>query len=723
MYIAKSCEKLKGVIKMKLLLKDAEPDWDGTANAALECNVNQAEAEGIGQIVTGQKEPYVMIVGEKISCGARVRRITHGKGYLVLDRHLRRDLRLPENHEVQVEPLKPHNAKEIRLGVTKELLQSDEYIELCYTYLDHQPLSKGQNKLIFLFSGQQVPFEIEEVSPSDMSVLTRETKLTFISSKATAGIFFKDIGGLDREIKLIRERVEQPLKYSDRLQNVGIYPPRGVLLLGPPGCGKTMLAKALSNEIGAHFEEISGPEIFAPLYGESEKLLREKFSKAKEKAPSVILIDEIDSIGTSRQEVRGEVERRIVTTLLTEMDGIRELKNVIVVATTNNPNALDPALRRPGRFDYEIRIGVPDVRGRETILKVHTRKMSVKDKDTTIANIAKRAYGYTGADLMLLCREAAYCALQRNLPEGLSKSDLSKIFDLQICFEDFEEARSRIKPTGMREFLVEVPSDMAWDRVGGLGQVKKTLIEEIVKSITNPEAFEKVGINPVRGVLLYGPPGTGKTLLAKIIANQAGANFIPIRGPEVFSKWVGESEQRIRQIFAKAREVSPCIIFFDEIDAITAQRGSSISDGADRVVNQLLTEMDGIESSKGVYVIAATNRKELIDPAFLRPGRFDYHILVPLPDDNARREIFTIHLKKKKVSKDIDIDKLITDTKGFSGAHIAEIDRRAGMQALQETNFDGDLAKITMKHLISAIGTVKGSIENLEKHVGGAEVA
>ncbi len=707
-----------------MLLKDAEPNLDGTAYAALECNVNQAKAEGIGQTTTGQNEPYILIAGEKLSCGARVKHITTGKGVLVLDRYLRLDLRLPENHEVTIEPLMPGTAKEVRLGMANEAIHSDEYIELLYTYLNRQPLTKGQTKSIYLYDGAEVQVAIEEVAPCDASVLTRDTKITFVSSMAAIrGPFFKDIAGLDQEIKLIRERVELPLKHSDRLLSLGIYPPRGVLLLGPPGCGKTMIAKALSNEIGANFVEISGPEIFNPYYGESEKRLRDKFTEAKKNAPSVVLIDEIDAIGTSRQAGRGELERRIVTTLLTEMDGMREMKNVIVVATTNDPNSLDPALRRPGRFDYEIRIGVPNTKGREAILNVHTRKMSIVNKDTTLEYIAKRTHGHTGADLMLLCREAAYCTLQRNFPEGLSSGDISKIFDLQVCLDDFKTALPRVKPTGMREFLVEVPSNQNWDNVGGLGQVKKTLVEEVIKSITNPDAFEKVGINPVRGILLYGPPGTGKTLLAKIIASQAGANFIPIRGPEVFSKWFGESEQRIRQIFSKAREVSPCIIFFDEIDAITARRGQSSSDAADRVVNQLLTEMDGIESSKGVYVIAATNRKELIDPAFLRPGRFDYHIYVPLPDNNARREIFKIHLKEKSVSKDIDIDELVPDTEGFSGAHIAEVCRRAGMHALRDTDFNGDLAKINMQHIINAINTIKISIEKLEKPVPGVEFA
>ncbi|GFO96088.1 cell division protein CDC48 [groundwater metagenome] len=706
-----------------MLLKDAEPNLDGTAYAALECNVNQAKAEGIGQMATGQNEPYILIAGEKLSCGARVKHITAGKGVLVLDRYLRQDLRLPENHEVKVEPLMPKTAKEVRLGMANEAIHPDEYIELLYTYLNRQPLTKGQTKSIYLYDGE-VQVAIEEVAPCDASVLTRDTKITFVSSMAAnRGPFFKDIAGLDQEIKLIRERVELPLKHSDRLLSLGIYPPRGVLLLGPPGCGKTMIAKALSNEIGTNFVEISGPEIYNPYYGESEKRLRDKFAEAKKNAPSVVLIDEIDAIGTSRQAARGELERRIVTTLLTEMDGMREMKNVIVVATTNDPNSLDPAMRRPGRFDYEIRIGVPNTKGREAILNVHTRKMSIVNKDTTLEYIAKRTHGYTGADLKLLCREAAYCTLQRNFPEGLSSGDVSKIFDLQVCLDDFKTALPRVKPTGMREFLVEVPSNQNWDNVGGLGQVKKTLVEEVIKSITNPDAFEKVGINPVRGILLYGPPGTGKTLLAKIIASQAGANFIPIRGPEIFSKWLGESEQRIRQIFSKAREVSPCIIFFDEIDAITAQRGLSSSDAADRVVNQLLTEMDGIESSKGVYVIAATNRKELIDPAFLRPGRFDYHIYVPLPDNNARFEIFKIHLKEKSVSKDIDLDELVVETDGFSGAHIAEVCRRAGMHALRDTDFNGDLAKINMQHIINAINTIKYSIEKLEKPVPGVEVA
>lgn len=706
---------------MKLIIKDAEPDWDGTAYVALECNREHTKSEGIGQIAYGMEEAYILINGTKRCCAARIKYEKTGKGHLVVDKYLRRDLRLPENHEVEVTPLIPKTAEEVCLSAPMASIKPDEYAELCYTYLNQQPLTRGQSKPIYLFNGQEVTVSVERISP-DNSIIVRKTKITLVPSDAvTQSCFFKDIGGLDYEINLIRERIELPLKSHDLLLSFGVSPPRGVLLTGPSGCGKTMIAGALSNEIGAHFFKISAPEIYNPYYGESEKRLHEIFLKAKEQAPSVILLDEIDAIGISRSSVRGELERRIVTTLLTEMDGIRYIKNVIVVGTTNDPDVLDPALRRPGRFDYEIQIGVPDRKGREAILRIYTRKMSITDKDATLFSLAKQTHGYTGADLMALCRESAYCALKRNFPEGL-KGNLAKAYDLEIRNEDFKQSLNRVKPSGMREFFVEVPSDSSWDDVGGLDQIKKNISEEVIKSITNPEAFEKACINPVRGILLYGPPGTGKTLLAKIIANQAGANFISIRGPEVFSKWIGESEKRIRQIFTKAREVSPSIIFFDEIDAITARRGMG-NDVADRVVTQLLTEMDGIESSRGVYVIAATNRKELIDPAFLRPGRFDYHIYIPLPDTKARYEIFKIHLKKKQVSGDIDLDILVKKTEGWTGAHIAEVCRRAGMSALREADFDGTNARITLPHLQNAVNTIKSSIENLEKGVIGVEVA
>lgn len=476
-----------------------------------------------------------------------------------------------------------------------------------------------------------------------------------------------------------------------------------------------MIARALSSEIKANYVELSGSEVFNALYGESERAIKERFNKAKEKTPAIILIDEIDALGGARSAMRGELERRLVTTLLTEMDGLRSLGNVIVVATTNTPDVLDPALRRPGRFDYEIHIGVPDRKGRLDIFNKLTKHMAVA-KDVDRDEISRRTHGFVGADLMLLCREAAFEALTakhtiNELIQG--KSEMSA--GLEISKLDFDNALRKVKPSALREFAVEVPTNLGWKDVGGLASAKDTIIEEIVQVLRDPESFEKVGITPVKGILLYGPPGTGKTLVARVIANEAEANFISIKGPEVLSKWFGESEQRIRTLFMKARESSPCIIFFDEIDAISAARGKSISDAADRVVNQLLTEMDGFETGKHVCVIAATNRAELIDPALLRPGRFDYQIMVPLPDEAGREEIYKIHLRSKPLADDIDLKRLVSECDQFSGAHIAEVCRRAALAAFRKNKFVVLGTKVQMKDLLDGIEIVRSTIKNVDK--------
>ncbi len=699
---------------MKLLIKDAEPEWDGTSYVALEYDPTNIDGEFL------HSPPSYIALKGKIECGAKVRYVQSGKGFIVMDRYLRRDLRLIENQEVEFGPLYPVEAREVTVGISDDTLKEEEYLKLIQTYLNRQPLSEGQIKPIYLYNGMEVSVSIKNVSP--LGMLTSDTIINFVNSSAQRGMFFKDIGGLDHEIQLIRERVELPLLNYEQLQHLGISPPRGVLLLGPPGCGKTMIARALSNEMGANFYEISGPEIFNPYYGESEKQLREIFDKARKNAPSVILIDEIDAIANSRDRIgpNRELEHRIVTTLLTEMDGIHDIKNVVVLATTNHINSIDPALRRPGRFDYEINISIPDKKGRKVILDIHTRRMNLINKEVTLKKVARMSHGYTGADLMLLSREAAYNALKRIFKKGFS-GELGGISEIKVDLIDFEVALNRVKPTGMREFSVDVPSKLDWNDLGGLNNIKSSVKDEIIKSIRSPEIFEKVGLRPVKGILLYGPPGTGKTLLAKIIANQAGANFIAIRGPEIFSRWLGESENRVRQIFYKAREVSPCIIFFDEIDAITASRGRN--ENSDRVVNQLLTEMDGIGSSKGVYIIAATNRKELIDPAFLRPGRFDYHIKVPLPDEKERIEIFRIHLNGKPHSSDIQLETLASKTSEFSGAHISEVCRRAGMEALHEAAFNTEKTQIKSKHLLKAIKDIKRSMGDLDSNSGLVEVA
>ena len=709
---------------MKVFVRDGPLEWDGTGFASIECDIALAKEEKIGEISKDLKEKYIQISVLNNAVGARLKNISIGEGILTLDRLLRYDLQISENQEVEIKSYFPKIAEMITVAVPKSTLSQNDILELCNLYLKKQTMRTGQNKAIFLYSGEQVPIRIDSVVPDENSAITSSTKILIIASKdATRGGFFKDIGGLDREIQLIRERIELPIIYSESLNKLGIHPPRGVLLLGPPGCGKTMLARALSNEIGMNYFEINGPEILTPYYGESEKNLREIFKKAKEDSPAMILIDEIDAIAPSRNATRGELERRIVTTLLTEMDGLKENKNIIVVATTNIPDSIDPALRRPGRFDYEINIGIPNMKAREQILEIQTRRMKVNDKEKTILSISQKIHGFTGADIMLLCREAAYEALKRENPEILKKGIENLVFpEIIIQLKDFDEAITKIKPTGMREFAVEIEGNITWEDVGGLGEVKDIIQNEIITSIEKPDIFESIGIRPVKGILLHGPPGTGKTTIAKIIANHSRANFIAINGPEIFSKWFGESEQKIRQIFQKARECRPTIIFFDEIDAITAQRGGGQSGIADPIVNQLLTEIDGIVSSGGVYVIAATNRRELIDPAFLRPGRFDYHLFIPLPDEKGRYEIFTIHLKNKSISDDVDIQNLVRKTKDYSGAHIAEVCRRAALFALMAANFEPNHVKITMEHLNRAIEVVGESIKLFERPATGVEV-
>jgi len=704
---------------MDVNIRTAKKEWEGMAYIAVHGDMEKLRAAGIGQTEDNFKDSYVALTNNQTSkkCGGIIKTITHSDAdFIELDPCLLSDLSVSVGGSIQLQPLKPIYAKQVRAAVSKSEFNQHEVQNRCKTYLARHPLSTGQTKPIYFSTGDKITVEILEVQPGDLTIYSNSTELVIDTEKTTLSIGDLDeIGGLDTEKKIIRERILLPLLQTEFFSAHGIRPPRGILLCGPPGCGKTMIARGLSSEIKANFIELSGSEVFNPLYGESEKVLKEKFKEARDKTPAIILIDEIDSLGGSRTAMRGELERRLVTTLLTEMDGLRSLGNVIVVATTNTPDVLDPALRRPGRFDYEIHIGVPDKKGRLDILEKKTKHMTISD-NVDLHDIARRTHGFVGADLMLLCREAAFEALT-------SKHSINELIDgkpdaaigLQITKQDFDNALKKVKPSALREFAVEVPTNLGWKDVGGLESIKDTIIQEIIRVLKDPESFEKVGISPVKGILLYGPPGTGKTLIARVIANDAEANFISIKGPEVLSKWFGESEQRIRTLFAKARESSPCIIFLDEIDAISAARGKSVSDAADRVVNQLLTEMDGFETGKHVCVIAATNRSELIDPALLRPGRFDYQIEVPLPDEAGRQEIFKIHLASKPLADDIDMGRLVSESKQFSGAHIAEVCRRAALAAFRENNFVVAGTTVEMKHLLNAIEIVAKTISDIEK--------
>ena len=507
------------------------------------------------------KDAYVVVEDAKHDkrCGAIIKMINPDRLASVdLDPCLLNDLSAGKGDELCISPLEPSPASSVTIAASTDDISEAELQRLCRTYLARHPLSPGQKKPIFLFTGEKITLEIVEVLPRPLCIFGEHTAISIAARGATPlGGGLDEIGGLEQVKKHLRERILLPALHPDFFTGHGIRPPRGILLCGPPGCGKTMLAKALASEIDANFLELRGSEVFQPSYGESEKLVAQVFEQAAKKTPAIILIDEIDAIGGARSAMKGELERRIVTALLTAMDGLRSLGNVIVVATTNTPNALDPALRRPGRFDYEINIGIPDRAGRLEILTKKTRHMAIH-ADADLHEIARRTHGFVGADLMLLCREAAFEALTRAHPlNDLLAATAEPGSSIEIAREDFDNALKRLKPSGLREFAVEVPGNLGWADIGGLGDIKETLVQEVIQALTDPGSFKAVGITPAKGILLYGPPGTGKTLIARIIANEAEANFISIKGPEVLSKWVGESEERIRHLFRKARESSP----------------------------------------------------------------------------------------------------------------------------------------------------------------------
>ena len=557
--------------------------------------------------------------------------------------------------------INPETAKQALIG---RALSKGDIITLGGTRRRRQTFSGSPFEEIFRmmeegssmrFGLGDIKFAVVNTNPKGAVIVTNETvvkvssKPVEMTDKKVPQVSYEDIGGIEDAVKKIREMVEVPLKHPELFERLGVEPPKGVLLHGPPGTGKTLLARAVANESDAHFISIAGPEVMSKWVGESEKKLREIFDDAEKNAPSIIFIDEIDAIAPKREEASGEVERRLVAQLLATMDGLKTRGKVVVIGATNRPNSLDPALRRPGRFDRELEIGIPDRNGRNKILKIHTRNMPLA-KDVDLKRLADVTHGYAGADVEALCKEAAMSSLRKILPkvkmnegEKISRKILDAII---VNSDDFKEGLKLVRPSAMREVLIETPK-VGWKDVGGLKEVKENLIEAVELPIKNAEVFSTIGINPPRGILLMGPPGCGKTLLAKAVAKESEANFISVKGPELFSKWVGESEKAIREVFRRARQVSPCIIFFDEIDSLAPRRGSSSdSNVAEKVVAQILTEMDGLEDLNDVVVMAATNRPDIVDPALLRPGRFDRIILAPAPDKEARRKIFEVHTKK-----------------------------------------------------------------------------
>ncbi|RLI44708.1 AAA family ATPase [Candidatus Bathyarchaeota archaeon] len=615
-----------------------------------------------------------------------------GRAILRIDGFTRKNAGVAINEYVIVRRANVKNAISVVLSPVNMRLNVDEdFTNFVKTRLMERTFVEGDVTLVMML-GQAIPFTVTKTRPRGIVRMTYETNIQILTeptpeAKGVPRTTYEDIGGLHEEIQRIREMVELPLRHPELFQRLGIEPPKGVLLHGPPGCGKTLLARAVANESEANFFSINGPEIMSKFYGESEARLREMFQQAQKNSPSIIFIDELDAIAPKREEVTGEVERRVVAQLLALMDGLAGRGNLIVIGATNRPDALDPALRRPGRFDREIEIGVPDKSARYEILQIHTRGMPLAE-DVDLKKLATMTHGYTGADLAALCRETAMKALRRYLPEiNLEEERIppSVLEKMEIRMEDFTNAYKEITPTAMREVYIEVPT-VRWNQIGGLEEVKKELREAVEWPMKNPEVFKRMGIRPPKGILLFGPPGCGKTLLARAVATESEANFITIKGPEVFSKWVGESEKAIREVFRKGRMAAPAVIFFDEIDSLVPRRGMGYADSGvtERVISQLLTEMDGILALEDIVVIAATNRPDIIDPAILRPGRFDRLIYVPEPDQKARLEIFKLYTKEMPLAKDVDLTRLAEMTKSYSGADIEALCREAALNALRK---------------------------------------
>jgi transitional endoplasmic reticulum ATPase len=656
-----------------------------------------------------------------------------GKGIIRIDGLGRNNAGIAIGDTITVRKIKAVAAEKVVVAPLEAIPPIDE--RYLADALESVPLIKGDNVMVPYFGGR-LTFQVIGVTPAADAVLVTQKTVFHIAEKGETlrgvpQVTYEDIGGLTDEIKKVREMIELPLRHPEIFEKLGVEAPKGVLLYGPPGTGKTLLAKAVANESNAHFISISGPEIMSKFYGESEARLREIFKEAREKAPSIIFVDEIDSIAPKREEVTGEVERRVVSQMLSLMDGLEARGKVIVIAATNRPNAIDPALRRPGRFDREIEIKVPDKKGRKDILNIHTRNMPLvtEENDTNYVNIDKIAsvsHGYVGADLEYLCKEAAMKCLRRLLPElnmedeKLPPETLDKLI---VNNDDFQKALIEVTPSGMREVFIENP-DVKWDDIGGLKEVKQQLQEAVEWPMKYPALYDKLGHRMPRGILLHGPSGVGKTLLAKAVATESEANFVSVRGPELLSKWVGESERGIREIFRRARQASPCVVFFDEIDSIAPIRGAGAETAVtERVVSQLLTELDGMENMHGVIVLAATNRADMIDPALLRPGRFDKIIQIPMPDKDSRRQILEITAKVIPAVSDkneldyVNLDKISEMTDGMSGADVAAIantavsiviheylDKHPTKEELEKATTG---AKVTMRHFEEAVKKVK----------------
>ena len=709
------------VVSMEVELKVAEALQNDVGRGIVRLDTRTREILGIS---TGD---IVEIYGKRRT-GAIVWRAyaeDEGLGIIRMDGIIRQNAQVSLGENVRVRKAKVSDARRVVLSPNQAIRFSAGFGDFVKRRLLGRPLTQG-DKIVVGVLGTTLPFTVTQTIPGGIVRVADRTEVIVREEpvKERAGIpsvAYEDIGGLKEEVQKIREMIELPMKHPELFERLGIEPPKGVLLHGPPGTGKTLIAKAVANETNAYFIHLNGPEIMSKFYGESEENLRKVFREAEENAPSIIFIDEIDAIAPKREEVHGEVERRVVAQLLALMDGLKSRGRVVVIGATNRPDALDPALRRPGRFDREIVIGVPDRKGRKEILQIHTRGMPLAE-DVDLDELADITHGFVGADLEALCKEAAMNALRKVLPKiDLEEESIPPeiLESLEVTREDFLEAWKMMEPSALREVYVEVP-DVRWDDIGGLHDVKQALREMVEWPIKYPEGFSKLGIKPPKGVLLFGPPGTGKTLLAKAVATESEANFISVKGPEILSKWVGESEKAIREIFKKAKQAAPTVVFFDEIDAIASMRGIEVgSKVGERVLNQLLTEMDGLEELHNVVIIAATNRPDMLDPALLRPGRFDKILLVQAPDAEARREIFKVHTRKMPLAEDVDFDFLVRETENYSGADIEALCREAAMLAFREAVINKesfDTKKVEMRHFREALKHVKPSLnEEIKK--------
>ncbi len=756
----------------------------------------------------GVKETdYIEIEGKKKTCcvGVRAYPSDIGLDIIRIDGITRRNCRTGISEKVKVRKADLKEAGRIVIAPAQEGVMIRTNPEYMKQNLYRRPFSKGdifipnsiyrrrdadffddffgnfiRDQNTFFTPFGDIKFIVVEISPKDGGFINEETEVEILSKAVKVSeeervpeVTYENIGGLKREIVSVREVIELPMRHPELFQRLGVKPPKGVLLRGPPGTGKTLIAKAVATESGAKFYSIAGPEIMSKFYGQSEENLRKIFDDAEKNAPAIIFIDELDAIAPKREEVTGEVEKRLVSQLLTMMDGLKSRGQVIVIGATNRPDSLDSALRRPGRFDREVEIGVPNQEGRLEILQIHSRSMPIepdyvkadvikvleekikqkkeseeetekliekvkktgkgkikevikegnvfdeirgKLSDLLFRELSEKTYGYVGADLEALCKEAAMRALRRVLPDlsSLKEKELSKevLEKLVVTKKDFDYAMRKVEPSAMREVLVDIPN-VKWVDIGGLKDVKQKLQEVVEWPLKYPDKFDKFHITPPKGVLLYGPPGTGKTMLAKAVANESGANFISVRGPELLSKWVGESEKKLREIFRMAKQAAPSIIFFDEIDAMTHTRGTSRTEVVDTLVSQLLTEMSGMEELKGIVVMAATNRPDIVDYSLLRPGRFDRHVLVPAPDDKARVEILKVHLKDIPISKDVNLKALADKTKNFSGADLEALCREAAMLALKESLKKESVDKVDKKHFDEVLKKMRPSIPEM----------